>query len=203
MNKSESIKNLGIALAKFQGDIKNPENTAINPAWKSKYAPLSEILNLVRPLLSKHGLSLFQMPINSENGVGVTTTLLHESGEWIETDPLILKLEKQNAQGAGSCITYARRYSLSAVLGISSEDDDDANSISQPKPQAQKGQYSPTQSNNGKISKEQIKKLYATANGRYDEAKTIQAKYGYESSKDIKVTDFQKILSEVSEIGKK
>lgn len=131
MNKSESIKELSIALAKFQGDITNPNNskTVSAGAFSYKYAPLDEILNLVRPTLSKHGLSIVQIPVTSEGMVGVSTTLLHSSGEWIETLPILLKLDKQSAQGAGSAITYARRYSLSAVLGISSEDDDDATSI--------------------------------------------------------------------------
>lgn len=127
MNKSESIKELATALAKFQGEVKNPANTAENPFFKSKYAPLDEILNLVRPTLSKHGLSIVQIPVMSEGMVGVSTTLLHSSGEWIETLPILLKLDKQSAQGAGSAITYARRYALSAILGISSEDDDDGN----------------------------------------------------------------------------
>ncbi len=98
-------------------------------SFSYKYAPLDEVLNLVRPILSKHGLSVIQAPVMSEGMVGVTTTLLHESGEWIEFEPILLKMDKQSAQGAGSAITYARRYSISAVLGISSEDDNDANSI--------------------------------------------------------------------------
>ena len=127
MNKSESIKNLAVALGKFQGEVKNAVNSADNPFFKSKYAPLNEILNDVRPLLAKNGLSVIQMPGGDGSVVTMTTTLLHESGEWIESPELTLKADKATAQGAGSAITYARRYSLSAVLGITSEDDDDGN----------------------------------------------------------------------------
>lgn len=127
MNKSDSITELAKALAKFQGEIKNPSNTATNPYFKSKYAPLNDVLNLVRPLLSKNGLSIVQAPSGDGENIVVTTTLIHESGEWIEFPPLVLKADKATAQGAGSAITYARRYALSAVLGISSEDDDDGN----------------------------------------------------------------------------
>lgn len=130
MNKSESIKNLAAALAKFQSEVKNPTNSADNPFFKSKYAPLNEILNDVRPLLSKHGLSVLQSPGGDGNNITVTTLLMHESGEWIESQELVLKADKPTAQGAGSAITYARRYALSAVLGISSEDDDDGNHAS-------------------------------------------------------------------------
>lgn len=127
MNKSESIKELATALAKFQGEIKNPSNTAINPFFKSKYAPLETVLNTVRPVLAKHGLSILQAPSGDGEHIIVTTTLLHISGEWIESPELVLKADKATAQGAGSAITYARRYALSAILGISSEDDDDGN----------------------------------------------------------------------------
>ena len=127
MNKSEIIKELAIALSKFQGEVKNPANTASNPFFKSKYAPLNDVLNLVRPILSKNGLSVVQAPSGDGENIIVTTTLLHQSGESIEFQPLILKADKATAQGAGSAITYARRYALSAILGISSEDDDDGN----------------------------------------------------------------------------
>lgn len=135
MNKSESIANLAKALSAFQAEIKNPANTAINPHFKSKYAPLSEILNEIRPVLAKHGLSVIQSPGGDGEMVSITTLLMHVSGEWIEADPLILKADKPTAQGAGSGITYARRYSLSAVLGISSEDDDDGNAATDKKKQ--------------------------------------------------------------------
>ncbi|WP_291568768.1 MULTISPECIES: ERF family protein [unclassified Clostridium] len=128
MKKSESIKELASALKDFQAEVKNPKNVANNPFFNSKYAPLDEVINTVKEPLSKHGLSYIQMP-NSEDGalVAITTMLLHESGEWIESEPLKLKSDKPTAQGSGSSITYARRYQLSAMLGIASEDEDDGN----------------------------------------------------------------------------
>lgn len=130
MKMSESVANIATALAKFQAEVKNPANTAANPFFKSKYAPLSDILNLVRPLLSKHGLSIVQMPSGDGENITVATLLLHESGEWIEACPLTLRADKTTAQGAGSAITYGRRYAMSALLGISSEDDDDGDQAS-------------------------------------------------------------------------
>lgn len=127
MNKSESIKEIATALAKFQAEVENPKNTQDNPFFKSKYAPLNDILNLVRPLLTKQGLSVLQSPSGDGERITITTMLMHSSGEWIELDPLILKADKVTAQGAGSAITYGRRYAVSALLGISSEDDDDGN----------------------------------------------------------------------------
>ena len=127
MNRSESIAALAKALSQFQGEIKNPNNTADNPFFKSKYAPLNDILNLVRPILSKHGLSIVQAPTGDGEHIIIHTTLLHSSGEFMEFPPLTLRTDKATAQGAGSAITYGRRYAISAILGISSEDDDDGN----------------------------------------------------------------------------
>lgn len=131
MQKSDSITEISKALAKFQAEVENPPNTADNPFFKSKYAPLPDILNDVRPLLASHGLSVIQMPGGDGESITVTTTLLHASGEWIESEPLTLPSTPDNkgkytAQGAGSAITYGRRYALAAMLGISGEDDDGA-----------------------------------------------------------------------------
>jgi hypothetical protein len=130
MNKSESIKNIAKALSDLQGEIQNPKNTANNPFFNSKYAPLPDVIAEARPLLKKYGLSILQSPSGDGQNITVTTLIMHESGEWIETEPLTLKADKITAQGAGSAITYGRRYSLSAVLNISSEDDDDGNHAS-------------------------------------------------------------------------
>jgi hypothetical protein len=135
MKMSESINQLASALSKFQGEVKNPHNEATNPQFRSKYAPLDVVINTVKPLLLKYGLSFIQSTSTSEENVGITTLLMHESGEWIESDTLYLPAYQSksggakefNAQAIGSSTTYGRRYSLSAILGLSSEDDDDAN----------------------------------------------------------------------------
>ena len=127
MNKSETIKELSIALSKFQGEVHNPNNTAINPFFKSKYAPLSEVLNTARPLLAKQGLSIIQNNYGNGEAVTVTTTLIHSSGEYIESGEMTAKPEKNTAQAMGAVITYLRRYQISSMLGLSSEDDTDGN----------------------------------------------------------------------------
>lgn len=189
MQKSESIKNIAKALAQFQAEVKNPANTETNPFFKSKYAPLNDILNLVRPLLSKHGLSVLQSP-SSPSGDGqnitVTTLIVHESGEWIESDPLTLKADKATAQGAGSAITYARRYALSAMLGISSEDDDDGNYATQQTKQAEKVQNNTQQHPTSR-----------QANQESNTATENQIKAIYAIFKAIGVEDDDKIKEEV------
>ncbi len=140
MNKSESIASLAMALSKFQGEVTNPKNTASNLFFNSKYSPLNEVINMIRPILAKHGLSVLQSPSGDGQNIIITTLLMHSSGEWIEAEPLVLKADKVTAQGAGSAITYGRRYALSAILGIASEEDDDGNHSSENKNESKQPQ---------------------------------------------------------------
>ena len=130
MDKSESIASLATALVAFEAEVHNPKNTASNPFHKNKYAPLNDILSYVRPLLAQHGLSVSQLVHSDGEAIGVTTMLMHTSGEYIaDTATMAPGAEKGKsaAQVAGSVVTYLRRYALAAVLGIASEDDDDGN----------------------------------------------------------------------------
>ena len=130
MKTSESIKELAAALCKFQAAVKDPAKDQNNPFFKSKYVALDGLLAAVRKPLADNGLSFLQMPSSSDGQVSVTTLLMHTSGEWIEFDPFTLPVAKRDAQGVGSAVTYARRYSLSSILGVAWDDDDDGNSCS-------------------------------------------------------------------------
>src|SRR5699024_1598165 len=102
-----------------------------NPFFKSKYVPLESVVEAINTIAPKHGLSFTQWALNNENGtLGVATLLMHESGEWIEFDPVFIPAEKQTPQGYGALITYLKRYTLSAIFGITSDEDDDGNSSS-------------------------------------------------------------------------
>lgn len=129
MNRSETIKELGIALAKFNGEISSISKDAKNPFFKSDYVTLDKLIIGTREILQKNGLSVLQMPLSKETGeIGIQTILLHESGEYIETNPLFMKPVKNDPQGAGSLITYLRRYSYQAILNLNTGEDDDGNS---------------------------------------------------------------------------
>lgn len=129
MDRSETIKELAAALAKAKTSFKPVKKTASNPYFKSKYAPLENIIDATDKALSDNGLSISQFPVDDGEKVGVETMLMHSSGEFI-SHTLMLEPTKADPQGAGSAITYARRYSLGAVLGVASEDDDDGNASS-------------------------------------------------------------------------
>lgn len=141
MMKSESIKELASALAKFNGKVSGISKDANNPQFRSKYVTLDHLIKETRPILQEFGLSVLQFPLSSDTrGVGVQTMILHESGEYLESDPLYMtpmKLvkggnyeEAKDAQGAGSTISYLRRYSYQAVLNLATGEDDDGNKAS-------------------------------------------------------------------------
>lgn len=133
MNKSEQIGQLAEALSLFQGEITDPIKNRVSHT--SKYADLQSILELCRPLLSKNGLSIVQFPGGeSSDKISIETVLMHKSGEWIgaayEMSAISAsdRLKSTNAaQADGIIITYARRYAITALLGIAAQDDTDAN----------------------------------------------------------------------------
>jgi len=128
MKSSEQINELAKALSAFQGEVENASKSASNPFFKSKYADLAEVLNTVRPLMSKHGLALAQFPSyegNSEQGiVSVETVLMHSSGQWMSCVTSSPVKGKVDSQVIGSATTYCRRYPAASILGIAQEDDD-------------------------------------------------------------------------------
>lgn len=118
---------LHIALAKAQTEFPLVKKTDANPFFKSKYAGLPSVLEVVLPVLHKNGLYLSQSPISEGERVGIKTKIIHaESGEMLE-DSFTMNLSKNDPQGAGSAITYARRYALVSMLGLNVDEDDDAN----------------------------------------------------------------------------
>lgn len=126
VQKSESIKELAVALSRAQGEMESAEKSLENPYFKSKYAGLAAIWDACRGPLSKNGLSVSQVPtlIANPDQFVLETILIHSSGEWISSLYPINPAKPNDPQALGSCITYARRYALAAMVGITSEDDD-------------------------------------------------------------------------------
>ena len=138
MKTSEQLNELAPALAKAQADFPPIEFDAVNPHFKSRYATLAAIRKAVQPVLGANGLSTIQSLDDSEPGqVTCTTRLLHQSGQWVECSVRV-PTGKDNAHGVGSAITYGRRYTLSAILGVVADDDDDANGAVEAKPKPAK-----------------------------------------------------------------
>lgn len=120
---SPTIGKLAGALAKAQGAMHGAIKDSNNPFFKSQYADLASVIESGREALSSNGLAVIQTTEWCESGVTVVSTLAHESGEWIR-GKLHMKPVKNDPQGLGSCMTYARRYSYAALIGIAQVDDD-------------------------------------------------------------------------------
>ena len=132
---SETISELAKALVKFNARVGKISKDAKNPFFKNNYATLDNIINEVRPILSEFGLNILQLPSSDGEHIKISTLLMHESGEWLESDGLTMKPVKNDPQGMGSAITYARRYALQSFLSLNTGEDDDGNNASQPKKQ--------------------------------------------------------------------
>jgi hypothetical protein len=118
------MKEIASALVKAQKAFGPALKTSTNPAFRSKYAKLENCIEAVIDALNDNGIMLMQPTHLCEDGVIVETMFLHESGEQISNGKLHVPATKHDAQGYGSALTYARRYSLLAACGIAAEDDD-------------------------------------------------------------------------------
>ena len=138
---SESIKNIAAAQLKVQKEIKDISKDSTGYGYN--YTSFDKLVQYLRPLLTKHGISFVQMPVGDDKQVGLQTMYMHaESGEWITNSiksPIAESKGMNTFQSIGSAITYFRRYSLSSFVGIASEEDIDASSKETKKPITNKG----------------------------------------------------------------
>ncbi len=176
MNKSDTISELAKALSSFQGKMVAVKKDAVNPFYKSKYATLDTIWETIRNPLAENGLSVTQTLGFTLEGKSFLETTLYHGGEWTSGQQLLNPV-KDDPQSFGSAISYARRYGLSAILGIVADEDDDANIATKPEPKAELKAPPPPSSDTdpgtiikeggrenkeGKISPAQTKKIYAS-----------------------------------------
>jgi len=124
LNSSDSIKELATALSIVQGQLTFAKKDSKNPFFKSNYADLESVWDACRDLLSANGLAIMQFPGEYiEGNMSLNTIITHKSGEWMSQE-MSVPVSKPDAQGAGSCITYMRRYALAAIVGVVQADDD-------------------------------------------------------------------------------
>jgi len=153
MDASEQINELAGALSKAQGQIVPAKYDAQNPHLKSRYTTLASVWDAIRKPLSDNGLAVVQIVTTEPDGMYLLTRLMHSSGQFVQATYPIAAGDSRGvsaAQAVGSALTYARRYSLTALVGVVSDDDDDGNSAAdphtlrrfQPQPQRQPEQSS-------------------------------------------------------------
>ena len=123
LTTSENVNEIAAALAKAQAAMDNASKDRTNPAFKSKYADMASVRDAVNGPLSSHGIAYVQAPATTADGVTVETRLIHSSGQWLAS-VVGAAPKAYDPQSIGSAITYLRRYSLMAMVGIAPEDDD-------------------------------------------------------------------------------
>jgi hypothetical protein len=126
MLKSDSIQALSAALALAQAEVKNPHFDSTNPHFKSKFASLGAVIESVIPVFTKHGLTVTQWPVSDSGAAGCITHLAHSSGEWME-ERFLIPVDKHNAHGYASAVTYSKRIAMQSVAGVVGDVDDDGN----------------------------------------------------------------------------
>ena len=212
MNRSESISKLAISLVKFNSEVSKIAKDAKNPFFKSNYVTLDKLIEATRPILQENGLVVMQSPLSKEDGsIGIQTLLIHESGEFIESEPIFMKPAKANdPQQAGSIISYMRRYSYQAILNLNTGEDDDANKSTSEEDKKSK-LNNKSYSNNKELSEAQLKRMYVIGkNAGYENSKVdsmINQKYNKKACDMTKeeydnvVEGLQKIADAKNKVG--
>lgn len=174
MNSSENLSNLIPALIKAQAEITNATLDSKNPHFKSQYASLESVLAAVKPALNKNDLVLIQpILVGADDKPFIKTTIIHKSGEYISSRAPVI-FEKHTAQAAGSGYTYARRYSLLALVAIGSEDDDGNQAEAKPsfKPQVE-------------VKAQPIKQTKSEPQKKFEKAEDFVIKFGDDKGKTL------------------
>ena len=175
------MKAIYAAFVKAQAELGVAVKDSTNPHFKSRYADLAAVVSAVKPIFAKHGLAYVQQFKDAQGGVAVETLIVHESGESFSTGTLFVPASKQDAQGYGSAITYARRYSLQTAAGIPADDDDgNAAAASAPK-------ISPVKAAQAELTEEQEATVHKTADAIIEllGQKQVDEKAVYEKFKKL------------------
>lgn len=193
MNLEYANPDLFAALSSAQGEIENANKNAANPHFKSRYADLAEVLNTIRPVFCKHGLSLTQETAFDGTLVSVTTLIAHKAGGYLTTVSSC-QPGKSDAQGIGSATTYLRRYSAAAAAGISQEDDD-GNAAAHNKPLI--NAYMP------KISEEQYLELLNNCENTGRDPNKIAALLKIDTLANLPADAFDSVKARLISVAKK
>lgn len=200
MKMSEQINELALSLSIAQGQIEAAKKDAANPFFKSKYADLASVWSVIREPFSKNGLSVIQCPDVRENKVIVETILMHKSGQWIASC-LPVPIKDNTVQGIGSCISYAKRYSLKAICGVSDDEGDDDG-------EAAMGRNKPNDKPTFKVITAEQEKNLRTLLEKDAPNKTkiineLKAKFKINVMSEIATGDFQAVAEMIEKLQKK
>ena len=198
-NQSENISELAKALSLTQGEMQAAIKDCVNPFFKSKYADLGSIWAAVRPFLSKNGLCVIQTTELLGEKTILVTTLAHSSGQYVKSY-MCLNPSKNDSQGMGAAITYLRRYSLSAILGVVTDEDNDDDGETD----VGRGKNSKPEINNGEqpIHEMQLSALESMLSVCDSEfvanfKKNIDIHLGVKENREIKIKHYSSLINKI------
>lgn len=183
------MQKIASALVKAQKGFGQALKTSSNPHFKSRYADLAACVEAVIDSLNDNGIALIQQTHECDNGVIVETTFIHESGEVFSAGKLHVPASKHDAQGYGSALTYARRYSLMAAAGIAPEDDD--GNAATARPSAPPVQRKP----DPKVGANELKAIAELAEKTGTDLSAIAKAYGIPSINDLPLTKTAEVVA--------
>lgn len=205
---SESNKSISKALVTAWGSIETPKHntnvtvkTKTGGSYEFSYTDLEGIFDALKIVYKENGIAVLQTPKTFfQDGnlvLSVETMLLHESGEWVKSEPLSV-LASNNMQDLGGQITYMKRYSLSAISGISTEKDDDANGVS--------GNQVEYKNQPNKRSEAQVKRLFAIAKSKgisvEDVKRALMKDYNKTQAEDLTKDEYDELCNRLETAGK-
>lgn len=204
-SQSPSIAKLATALAKVQGVIEKASKDKNNLFFKAKYATLTGVWDACREHLSAHEIAVIQCPSSDGSAkVSVETTLVHSSGEWIRSAITLTAMPLKpgagiTPQSIGSAMTYARRYALASMVGITPDEDDDGNAASGRAPRAAAPRAAaPKPKPAPKPNASQIKRLYTIATNSdwtHDHVHKMIENHGLKSTKDLTIAQYNDLVT--------
>lgn len=183
------MQKIASALVKAQKGFGAALKTSSNPHFKSRYADLAACVEAVIDSLNDNGIALIQQTHECDNGVIVETTFIHESGEVFSAGKLHVPASKHDAQGYGSALTYARRYSLMAAAGIAPEDDDGNAATARPSPPPVQRKADP------KVGADELKTITELANKTNTDLSAIAKAYGIPSINDLPLSKTAEVVA--------
>lgn len=202
-DSSEELNELFSALSKAQAELKPAKKDKDNPFFKSKYADLDSCWEALRQPLSKNSIAVIQLPMAGDPKImRLKTIMTHSSGQWISCDIELIPI-KNDPQGYGSALTYGRRYSLGAITGLSTDEDDDGNGASNLSDKNKSYQGGATSNAKEKkiVTEGQLKRLRAIANENKWEPSSvslaIQTMFKVDSSKKLNMKQYDELCESI------
>jgi hypothetical protein len=204
-SRSTELNELFTALAKAQSEMQSAQKASENPYFKSRYADLEEVVNSSRPALTKNGLAVLQQIVLNDDGQSLLHTILaHSSGQFIESRMRIVP-PKNDIQSFGSYLTFLRRYSYAALIGVvtGEQDDDGEVAMVEARQIIAKGpsnKYNPKEQSFETVTKEQLEEMEYELQGCPDLAEEIMDKMRIQSLADLPKSKYMVSIQRIREI---